>query len=527
MIVPDPAKIVVPRRQGEILITPPLDALSTAAGARDLSPLEPRLSEAFGKPFSALQKSQREHFADAIRRHAGAIGDTVPEFKAGAPWIITGHQVEFYHAGVWAKVIAADVLARKTGGIAIDLLVDHDLVEEMGFDVPVKSAEGTWKRQPILFDKPSPLPVESLHAPDAAAAEHWKSQLREQPGAQSDALTEFLKELNPASPGEPYTLWMSRARRHFESAFGLQVAHIPTTQACAGPAWAAFVQAWIHHAAEWTAVYNRHLADYRTRQAIKNPEHPMPDLSRNTALGTFELPFWIYRNGEPRARLVVRPGETPVILFATETIPATPEIFSAGSSLLIRPRALTLTMFVRIFLAEVFIHGIGGALYDQITDGMVRELFGEAAAASYGCVSAAWLLPIADHAENPASAPWLKWQLHHLTHNPQLALGSTHQQYPPAAQALARRRELLELIADSLEIDRRLGREARHQWFDELHAVNRQLHEIVPERLTELLRRLAASEKALHDNKVLLWREWFFALHSLSSLRALVDKISA
>src|SRR5262249_11009309 len=42
----------------------------------------------------------------------------------------------------------------------------------------------------------------------------------------------------------------------------------------------------------------------------------------------------------------------------------------------IRSRALTNTMFARLFVAEVFIHGIGGAKYDELTDEIIRRFYG-------------------------------------------------------------------------------------------------------------------------------------------------------
>ena len=41
----------------------------------------------------------------------------------------------------------------------------------------------------------------------------------------------------------------------------------------------------------------------------------------------------------------------------------------------LRPRALITTMFARLVLSDIFIHGIGGAKYDQVTDAIVRRFF--------------------------------------------------------------------------------------------------------------------------------------------------------
>ena len=40
----------------------------------------------------------------------------------------------------------------------------------------------------------------------------------------------------------------------------------------------------------------------------------------------------------------------------------------------IRPRAITTTMFSRLFFSDVFIHGIGGAKYDTITDEIIKRI---------------------------------------------------------------------------------------------------------------------------------------------------------
>ena len=42
----------------------------------------------------------------------------------------------------------------------------------------------------------------------------------------------------------------------------------------------------------------------------------------------------------------------------------------------IRPRALITTMYARLFLSDLFIHGIGGAKYDELTDAIIRRFFG-------------------------------------------------------------------------------------------------------------------------------------------------------
>ena len=48
----------------------------------------------------------------------------------------------------------------------------------------------------------------------------------------------------------------------------------------------------------------------------------------------------------------------------------------ASGSIRLRTRALTTTMFCRYLLGDLFIHGIGGAKYDELGDSIARRFFG-------------------------------------------------------------------------------------------------------------------------------------------------------
>ena len=41
----------------------------------------------------------------------------------------------------------------------------------------------------------------------------------------------------------------------------------------------------------------------------------------------------------------------------------------------VRPRALSTTIFARLLLSDAFIHGIGGAKYDEVTDQMIQNFY--------------------------------------------------------------------------------------------------------------------------------------------------------
>jgi hypothetical protein len=304
---------------------------------------------------------------------------------------------------------------------------------------------------------------------------------------------------------------------------GLNVYHVPTSLICRGETWWTFVRMWVENAEAWTQVYNRHLAAYRRRQGIKNDHHPMPDLERGAA---YELPFWIYGRGEERQRLSVRKtGGKVTVLHGEEEITLPERFEEFPKELFIRPRALSLTMYMRMYLADLFIHGIGGALYDQITDGILAELFGMTP--PYACVSAAWLLPLGQPLEGLDDISELRSRRHHVLHNPQRAIDPFTAVKTDVAELIMERRTLLEQMERSLRDARKnpAAREQRQEWFRKLHGVNVALHLKAPRVLERFDREIAESERALEQNKVLLWREYFLGLHSMESLGKLVERV--
>ncbi len=42
----------------------------------------------------------------------------------------------------------------------------------------------------------------------------------------------------------------------------------------------------------------------------------------------------------------------------------------------LRPKAVSLTTFIQLYLADWFVHGIGGSLYEPVTDYVIENYFG-------------------------------------------------------------------------------------------------------------------------------------------------------
>ena len=67
--------------------------------------------------------------------------------------------------------------------------------------------------------------------------------------------------------------------------------------------------------------------------------------------------------------------------------------FGETRGIKVRPRALITTMYARLVLSDLFIRGIGGAKYDELTDLIIRRFFGIEPPA-YITATATFRLPI-------------------------------------------------------------------------------------------------------------------------------------
>jgi hypothetical protein len=104
-----------------------------------------------------------------------------------------------------------------------------------------------------------------------------------------------------------------------------------------------------------------------------------------------EVPFWVWTADDPHRRpLFVRCGQKRTVLRDFQSVEVdlalTVERDAAAAAeqlrsltdqgIAIRPRALMTTFLIRVLLSDLFIHGIGGAKYDQLTDLLISRFFG-------------------------------------------------------------------------------------------------------------------------------------------------------
>lgn len=372
-----------------------------------------------------LRESARSEVVSAARAYSRSYTQE-PLLESSMMWIMGGHQPEAFHPGVWYKNFLIDQATKSLQGsnapaAGIHVIIDHDLPKSTSIKVPSRSNHNL---DHIALET-SPLPIQRRPR-SGLVPEPWHNYLldhdRIEPfvrhiessaqllGLPRPMVRQFFNRLEHLPKAPNAALALSQARHLTEIQHGLRNIDLPMSHVCQTQAWFRFVEHCIAHARNLWQVYNSSLDEYRKREKITNPGQPVATLG---AQGPWlELPFWLYRSSEPgRNRMWIRSDSSDCILacglrpdqFAW-TLQIDPQpgglqralTSTSDREFCLRPRALMTTLFMRCFLADGFVHGIGGGIYDRLTDEIIRGFLG-IAPPNYAIATATLHLPLPDN----------------------------------------------------------------------------------------------------------------------------------
>ena len=414
----------IPAGDGESAFAPPFDRWEALADANRES-AEGWRFEIAGVPASELRSQARSEVLEAAARATASMdGRATRERAPTAPIVLTGHQPLLYHPGVWAKVFAADALASRVGGTAVECVVDSDAVDRIALTAPcadpprrcaVDLAVG---REGAYFGAlPAPGPADL-----AAFREKGLSLLRTlgAPDVES-RFDRFCGHLHGLRADAPDVAWLvTAARRAYEEPAGMCYMALPVTAEGRLPSFLRFSGHLALDAARFRAEHNAVLGEFRGERGIRSAVRPFRDLGDDGEL--VELPLWhldgssrasVWADGSGTERRVVARGET-IATISDRHDPAESLGAAVGT---FAPRAVALTLFNRLLVADLFVHGAGGASYDMATDALIRRYFA-IEPPTFAATTLTMRLPLELPEASSEDTALLRQRLHRLAHNP-------------------------------------------------------------------------------------------------------------
>ncbi len=531
-----------PQADGQALVEPPfgrvadvLIANADLARSYDL--------ELGGRPLADLARLARREFLAAAhastreyidlpeayqRRVAAAAEGTAPVFVAG-------HQPRLFHPGVWFKNFALSRLASEHDGVGVNLIIDSDAVGSPAIRVPAGDAVHPTISSIPLDQTAGEVPFEQRQIQDAATfAAFGKRATAALASLVTDPLVASWWPEVVRSAGREANLGrtIAQARHRLEARWGLVTLEAPQSVVCGLESFAWLVAHLVARPRRTSDVYNAALTDYRRANRIRSRSHPVPNLSASGEW--FETPFWVWNASDPARRgLFARRSGRGVALSNlagwettldrlddSDAASAAQQLRTlADSGVKIRTRAITTTLFARLLLGDLFLHGIGGAKYDELTDLVIQRLF-HLDAPGYMVLSATVRLPVAGRASRPEGSRRIRHELRELVFHPEhyldRELAGRRGELDQLEEAVARKLAWIRAPISS-------GGKARHQG---IVAANAVLARWVEPARAALASQQADAADAEAREAILGSREYAFCLFPEERLRSLLLELS-
>lgn len=402
------------------------------------------------------------------------------------PIVATGHQTLLWHPGILAKYLAVEAVARRHELARANLIVDQHAGGFGELDVPVRGVDGSLVVRRIVLTRARaevPMSRHEAFTPDPlppripGAAPHVEA-----------GLAAILAAVHAHRCAPNAAAQMAGALEDLMAPWVAPMPSATATELLETTLGRAIVEKMVRDPWRCAACYNAAVAA-RPDAGIT------PLLLRDDYV---ELPLWRLRPDDRRMpaydsdaeRWLEDPTGAPALM----------------------PRALMLTALVRLGMADLFIHGTGGANYDRVMEGWVRAWL-DLEPAPIAVATADVYLPLTDHDEEPDPEA-ARIEARRVWHDPESA--------PDADGPGEVKRDLLAAIASTP-----WGSPARRRAYFTMHRELAVLRSAHVGRVEKAQREAREAERLVREAEIAGRRDWAFALYERAEIDRLWELVRA
>ena len=486
-----------------------------------------------GRSLADLSRQAQIELLEAARRWTSAYRSVdLPSDDPAGLLFLAGHQPELFHPGVWFKNFALGDLSRRYGAAAVNLVIDSDTLKSTSLSVPCGTPAEP-HRDSVLFDRPEGrIPFEERPIFDESLFCNFGRRVKKRIATLvPDPLIDRYWPMVVERARHVDRLGYCLAQRHqLEGQWGLQTLELPQSAVCDSELFHWFMVHLFAQIEHFRECYNQAVQEYRRANGIRNTGHPVPDLAADGPW--LEAPLWIWnvRQTQRRRVFVCRRGGEVIVsdrVGAEIRLPLGRDddasdavarlMLWSRQGVKIRSRALVTTLWARLALSDLFLHGIGGAKYDQVTDRLIEMFFG-LSPPEIMVLSATLYLPVPRPANPAEQLRTVRRQLRDLNYHPETYLRDAATLNDDSAMAA--------LVAEKQRwIDAPATNDNAYARWKALVRINNDLQPSVSARRQQLLDQKAQTERALRHDKVLGSREYGFCLFPEAYLQEILGAL--
>jgi len=445
--------------------------------------------------------------------------------------IVTGHQAIWHHCGILAKSVIANAFAKQLGGFCVHLVLDHD-IHDTEMLMPDKRGYSGVSLKKVRIEKVKrDVPVEFRGAAGFKQLQDFMDAVstRENCFCQSswkEYLRSDFKKLRFSSIADTIT----GLQANLYSKLGIDMLYLPVSLMSEGNLFWDFTGTIIKNAAAFADIYNKAISQ-QIRSMKVQPSHTIRPLKMDTKNKVTELPFWLVSSKGKRFSLLVSSKCRDKTSFGTNSqvlgqlklkdlnkLPATLRRAVRKRGFLLRPKAVSLTLFARLCLADFFIHGIGGAGYEAITDYIIERYF-SLENLHFGIVTATVTLPDYDNSDSTSiDLNNLKQQLRQVRFSPEKFIEDTILKTPSIKTLTERKNKLIKISRNPT-----LSNQVRKSAWQQIAQINSQLFKHAAPSFRQIERQINLLQLENIPAEISDYREFFFGLFPEYKLRNFVN----
>jgi len=502
------------------------------------------------QPFREVRENCRKEVIQRALKFSKKYDPDIEEKICSAPQCIiqTGHQPVFFHPGIWIKNIFLNELIKSplpNKSLGLNIILDNDICKDLNFSLPALAPTGNLKLEGVNFLSPTltaNLPFEQYPCPSLKLIAKFNRdiihRLKPLELENKDILNNFKnfarclenssrlcsQNHRESNLGE----FLGLARHLYEQEIDPAYLEIPFSQICDSDEFLSFFLEIIKNIESFSKIYNNKLDEYRKLFKIRNRAQPSSNLIIKENL--IEAPFWIWREGGQRRKIfILNEGERDylyndsygkIFLIEEDNLKSLSllKAFLKERGLKIRPKALLLTLYNRLFISDLFIHGLGGAKYDLVTDEIIREFF-KVKPPHFLVVSCTLYLNFkSSPGTSDSKIPALKKKIRDLGFNPERhidELSLTKKEEIQMGKLAEKKTELIKKIRGVL------ASAEKQKISEEIKAINNFMEEKVEPLKCELNKKIEKEEEKIKQSKIYTLREFPYCLFSAKTLRNL------
>ena len=501
------------------------------------------------QPFKAVRENNRKRVVQKALTFSKIFDNNIekkidPSYK----YIIqTGHQPNFFHPGIWIKNIFLEEVIKSLSfdkSIGLNIILDNDFYQEPSFYLPVFYNSKDLRLEKLNFLPISPkLPFEECMLPSLELIKEFTEKIiiKLKPLKDINLLNNFInfshclersfhfcsQRYKGGNLGE----FLGMARRYSENELNPNYLELPFSKVCNSDGFLSFFLEIIQNIESFSRIYNNKLDEHRKLFKIRNKINPSANLQIKENF--IETPFWIWKKGDNRKKLYILKEQEKIYLyndlygklfFVEKNNPKTLSMLKNAlkkKQIKIRPKALLLTLYNRLFVSDLFIHGLGGAKYDQVTDEIIKEYF-KVEPPHFLVISTTLFLDLKSYySPSETTISLLKKKLRDLDFNPERFFSNIdlpEKDRVQMKQVVKKKTELIKKIKDTLLLP-----DDKRKISEEIKYINNLIREkLIPLKL-ELKQKIREDEKKEKQFKICNFREFPFCFFSAKELRQLLN----